>query len=85
MTIINRVLLASLLLSPVAAGAQTAATDAKKDKNDPNRVICRSVESTGSRLGKKKECHTAAEWAEAQAISRRDVEKFQANRWSVKQ
>ena len=28
MTIINRVLLASLLLSPVAACAQTAATDA---------------------------------------------------------
>ena len=48
-------------------------------------MVCRSVESTGSRLGKKKECHTAAEWAEAQAISRRDVEKFQANRWSVKQ
>lgn len=83
MRIVNVALLAAFLAAPVAAFAQTApaaATDGK-DKKDPNRMVCRTMDTTGSRLGKKKECRTAAEWAEMQAQERRDVERMQANRW----
>ncbi|MEP9358216.1 hypothetical protein [Sphingomonas sp. KR3-1] len=38
------------------------AKDGKKDKNDPNRQVCRREGSTGSRLNTPKVCHTLAEW-----------------------
>ena len=51
-------LLAALAVSSPAF----AKTDKPKlDKNDPNRVICRRVETTGSIRGTKV-CHTLAEW-----------------------
>jgi hypothetical protein len=83
MRIIDLACVASLLVTPLAAAAQThpvpVAAEGKVSK-DPNRVICRTMDTTGSRLGKKKECHTAAEWTDIQAVLRRDLDKFQANR-----
>ncbi len=80
MNIFAHTLLAALLVTSVAATAQTA-TAAKEDKNDSGRMVCRTVETTGSRLGKRKICRTAAEWTEIQAIERRDIERQQAARW----
>lgn len=82
MRIVNLALVASLFAAPVAAQTQptSAAPAAAKDSKDPNRMVCRKVENTGSRLGSKKICRTAAEWAEVQAIERRDIERFQVGR-----
>lgn len=75
------------LAVPTVAIAQTAPspapaapTAAKKDK-----MVCQTMESTGSRLGKKRVCRTAAEWTEINAIDRRDVERMQANRYNGNQ
>jgi Ni/Co efflux regulator RcnB len=81
MRIVNIALAVAVLASPLAAAAQTAPAAEGKDKKDPNRMVCRTMDTTGSRLGKKKECRTAAEWTEIQAQDRRDIEKYQANRW----
>jgi len=74
---------AALIATPAAAGMQSGgqATAAQaKDKDDPNRMICRAIESTGSRLRKERQCMTAAEWAVHNAESRRDIERGQSNR-----
>ena len=76
------------LAVPTVAMAQTApsqapvapTTAAKKDK-----MICQTMESTGSRLGQKRVCRTAAEWAEINATDRRDIERMQANRYKGNQ
>lgn len=46
--------------TPSAPAAATG--KAKKDKDDPNKVVCRNVGSTGSLLLSRSECHTRAEW-----------------------
>jgi len=72
-----------ILATPVLAQEQQAidAADtgakpakAKKDKNDPNRVICKRVGQTGTMLGGKQECHTKAEWDKVTEDSRRTLE-----------
>ncbi|ONF96430.1 hypothetical protein [Sphingomonas jeddahensis] len=79
MNIVAHTLFAALLVTPVAASAQTV-SHPKEDKSDPNRMVCRTVETTGSRLGKRKICRTAAEWTEVQAMERRDLDRNQALR-----
>jgi hypothetical protein len=79
----------ALLLAPAIATAQaqpnttgsTVVVKGKKNAGDPNRQICRTMESTGSRLQRKRECRTASEWAEQQALDRQSVERSQASRW----
>ncbi|MDQ0249315.1 biopolymer transport protein ExbD [Sphingomonas kyeonggiensis] len=48
--------------APVYSGQASAPAKAKKSKNDPDKVICRSVASTGSLIVGRSECHTRAEW-----------------------
>ena len=58
-----RVVLSGALLalaSPVAAQTTTPAPAATQA---PEKKICRSIQTTGSILGGKRECHTKAEWA----------------------
>lgn len=75
--------LTAVLLIPAAAVAQgsSPAMAVKKDGKDPNKVVCRTMDTTGSRLQKKRECHTNAQWAEETALQRQAVERQQANRW----
>jgi hypothetical protein len=40
---------------------------ASNDPGDPNQVICKRDEVTGSRLEGAKQCHTRAEWAQIKA------------------
>ncbi len=82
MRFVNLALVASLLATPVVAQTQptNAVPATEKGSKDPNRMVCRTVETTGSRLGSKKICRTAAEWVEVQAIERRDIERMQAGR-----
>jgi cytochrome c5 len=40
---------------------------ASNDPGDPNQIICKREEVTGSRLEGAKECHSRAEWAQIKA------------------
>ena len=62
----------------LAATASTAAPRSKK--SDPNKIICRVVEETGSRLNKTRACHTVAEWAELRRQTKQTVERIQDSR-----
>lgn len=64
--------------TPVSAQAGSIA---KPVKGDPDKVTCRTFDTTGSRLSKKKICRTAAQWTEQNAIDRQDLDRQQANRW----
>ncbi len=52
------------------------ATSAQKPK-DPNRIICERDEETGSRLGAKRVCKTAAQWDALRHANREQVEDWQ--------
>lgn len=49
-----------------APGAAQAAAD-NKGPGNPDQVICKREEVTGSRLAGHRECHTRAEWAQIDA------------------
>lgn len=71
----------------VAAGVLflPALADARKteavDKNDPNRVVCRSESNTGSRLAQTKRCMTVQQWEQDKLQNQRDIERIQQNRF----
>lgn len=44
---------------------------------DPNRVVCEVEQTTGTRLGARKVCKTAAEWAQMKQQQRETLEKVQ--------
>ena len=41
----------------------TARSQSKDKRTDPDRIVCHVQDETGSRLGATKICHTAAEWS----------------------
>jgi len=55
---------------------QAAARPAK----DPNERICRNIPQTSTRLGRKQECHTRAEWADLRHQDRQMVDEAQTRR-----
>ena len=54
----------------VAASAPAAAAPRKPAAADPGRQICKSTATVGSRLARKRECHTAQEWEEIELQDR---------------
>ncbi len=71
---------ACLMAAPVMANpvADASAAPAKKLK-DPNARICEEVLKTGSRLGARKVCLTAAQWEAKRAEHRTELERAQKN------
>lgn len=64
-----------------AAGAGAADAMAKsKAKADPNKVVCRNVSESGSRLKSKRVCHTNAQWAEIRREAKEQIDQIQNNR-----
>jgi hypothetical protein len=67
--------------APTAAAPSAAATPAEAAevaKFDPDQVVCRVYDSTGSRVRKEKICKTRAEWNEAAERAQqwmRDIER----------
>ena len=53
--------------------------DAKKiaDAKDPNRMVCRYEEQSGTRFRSTKVCMTAAEWWNQRQRDRQEVERIQ--------
>lgn len=60
-------------------GQAPTAVTAKEKSTDPNRMICQREETTGTRLGARKVCLTAAQWAEKRREHREDIERAQRN------
>ena len=46
---------------------------------DPNKLVCERVEQIGTRLGAKRVCMTAAQWAEERRVQREAMEAVQRN------
>ena len=69
------------LIGSFALSAVAFAEEGKKEEKDPNRMICKAEEQLGSRLRAKKQCMTAAQWRQAQAASRLEIDRNQARRY----
>jgi len=66
-----------LATGPALAQAPEASQPATAKAKDPNRKICEEFKDTGSRLGGRRVCMTAADWAAQRRDNREDVEKAQ--------
>lgn len=69
-------------VTPTAAttqtSAQTAAVTPAPDADKSNEIICKRLEAeTGSRIGGRRICMTAAEWKIADERARRETQEFQ--------
>ena len=64
--------------SPTPVAPVTVAS--AKGPQDPNQIICKTVEVTGSHLGSTRTCRTRAVWDEMTRASREEVDKVQSNR-----
>lgn len=51
-------------------GQQVAVSD---PDYDPNEMICKTVEETGSRLSRKKDCRTAKQWRDSMSAATRSM------------
>jgi hypothetical protein len=81
MTSLFRYAVAALICLSAPVVAQTSAPDtpAAKKAPNPNKVICRDEQETGSLLASHRECHTVSEWKELQRQQRPDIGRAQAN------
>ena len=71
--------LAVVVSAPGAADAPTGQSQpaAKSDKPE-DKVVCRFVNSTGSRLSRQKECRTRAQWDRESEETQDDIERQSA-------
>jgi hypothetical protein len=77
----KKIVFVSALLASSAAFAQAPTSgQANEDAPDPNEMVCRSVEDTGSRLSRSRICMTRAQWTEHLRGTRQNVERSQNNR-----
>lgn len=67
-------IVAAPALSQTAAPAAAPTANAKPTKD---KLICETQQETGSRLDRKRVCHTAAEWQSIKSQSRDAIEKYQ--------
>ncbi|MEG3089166.1 hypothetical protein [Sphingomonas sp. PB4P5] len=78
--------LGAMLTSPVSVGAQVPDTRVQTAhrpvKGDPDRIICKTLPTLGSRLKPNRDCRTAQKWSDDQALDRRDIERLQMNRYT---
>ena len=58
--------------APAAEAAAPAADTPAEDKK-----ICKTFDTLGTRLGKKRVCLTAREWADQEGQARREIERKQ--------
>ena len=73
-------MLTSVILLAMFAGTDPAASDKpRKADSDPNRMICKRTDEPGSRIQRRKVCHTAAEWAERKRIEMQHLLEKQRN------
>jgi hypothetical protein len=59
------------------SGAEPQANAADAAEKKANRLICRTVGTTGSRLGGQRVCMTAAQWEERKRATRATIDRAQ--------
>ena len=67
--------LAVALVATTAVMAQPSSSTT--EKSDANKQICRVIADTGSRLGRYRACHTAAEWIELRRQTKQNIDHIQ--------
>ena len=76
-----RKMLAGLCAATIAAAFGSGAAGAmERSKSDPNKIVCRNVSESGSRLKTKRVCHTNAQWAEIRREAKEKIDQIQNNR-----
>lgn len=68
----------AILLAAPAATQNSSPTRPAAGGRDPNRIVCERIEELGTRLGARKVCMTAAEWAEQRRQDRQQIDRLQA-------
>jgi hypothetical protein len=68
-------LLSLIMLAQVSAQPPAASPSSI----DPNKIICRTIDRTGSRLAKDRICMTRAQWDERTRNDQRETQQMQAN------
>ena len=71
---------AAPVFAETPAAAPSPAPAVRTSTVDPNEVICEKQEVLGSRLARKKICHTRAEWADLRLQDRQELERAQTRR-----
>ena len=72
-------MLTPAILIAMLAGADAPPADKRREVSDPNRMICKHTDEPGSRIQRRKTCHTAAEWAERKRIEFQHMLEKQRN------
>jgi hypothetical protein len=83
----KKLIIAVAALSASAGIAATPATDTAapdaqtnaRPAKDPNERICRNIPQTSTRLGRKQDCRTRAEWEAASQHTRDQMESRRGN------
>ena len=63
-----------------AVGAGAAGAMESKGRSDPNKIVCRNISESGSRLKTKRVCHTNAQWTEIRREAKEKIDQIQNNR-----
>ncbi len=66
-----------LLVLVLASGA--AASGEPPNGNDSDRIVCKSIGESGSRLRRARICYCAAEWAARQRRTQELIDRMQTN------
>jgi len=76
---LHRILLALpvLVMCGVAAAAEPAA---QAKAGDAGKMICRTIQESGSRLTRGRACHTKQEWEDLRRQMKRNIEHIQNTR-----
>ena len=69
-------ILIALLVSAAPAFADNAESNAKKDKDDPNKIVCIKEAEIGSHFTRRV-CKTSAQWKDERAQAREEVKRAQ--------
>jgi hypothetical protein len=75
-------LAAVALIGATSVSAQSTSLATAKPAEtakDPDKLICERVEQIGTRLGARRVCMTAAQWAEERRVQREATEAVQRN------
>lgn len=65
-----------------SAGTGQASRNAdKEDMGDPNRIICRKIETIGSRVHTQRICASAAQWSTMRDQNRQGLDRIQTERY----
>lgn len=68
---------ALMLVASPAVAKQPTADKQDTTRNESDKLICKKEDTIGSRLGAKKVCLTAQEWADLAAANREHTEDIQ--------